>query len=181
MTQPAILTEIPGLASLLAEADHVDVKTVEGGCSLSAFIAGMFSYYPDWMKNLYRIRWGFVRLLGMKQQGIPAEVHMQPEDVPMTPGQKATFFTVTMAEVERYWVAEASESHLTAYLGVVSEPLTEGNRFYVMTIVRYHGWTGPVYFNVIRPFHHIVVQKMAQAGVAQTPARRIITEGMTRS
>ncbi len=167
MKKSSILTDKPGLAALLAEADHVDVKTVAGSCTLAEFIAGMFSYYPGWLKNLYRIRWGLVRLLGMKQDGIPQAVRMQPEDVPMTPGEKATFFTVIMAEAERYWVAAASESHLTAYLGVVAEPCANGNRFYVVTMVRYHRWTGPVYFNVIRPFHHIVVQKMAEAGVKQ--------------
>ncbi|NQY75258.1 MAG: DUF2867 domain-containing protein [Candidatus Margulisbacteria bacterium] len=26
-------------------------------------------------------------------------------------------------------------------------------------------WTGPIYFNLIRPIHHLVVTKMAKAGV----------------
>ncbi len=167
MNKEALAAYVPALATVLDDADHVDIKVVEGAVSLPVFVAGMFSYYPGWLKNLYRIRWGFVRLLGMTQDGIPQMVRMQPEDVPMTPGEKAAFFTVTMAEAERYWVAAASESHLTAYLGVVVEPLVEGNRFYVVTIAQYHRWTGPVYFNVIRPFHHIVVRKMAEAGVTQ--------------
>jgi len=168
MKPPPIVAEIPELAALLSTANHVDVKTVDGMCSLPEFLAGMFSYYPGWLQNLYRIRWGFVRLLGMKQEGIPQPMQMQPEDVSMTPGGKMAFFTVTLAEANRYWVAEASESHLTAYLAVIREPLVVGNRFYVLTIVHYHRWTGPVYFNVIRPFHHIVVQKMAEAGAKRT-------------
>lgn len=170
MKQPDLLTAVPGLTDLLTDANHVDVKSVTGDCSLREFIAGMFSYYPGWIKNLYRIRWGFVRLLGMKQEGIPQGSHMRmkPENVPMEPGAKATFFTVEMAEDGRFWVASAAESHLTAYIGVVAEPLAQGNRFHVLTIVQYHKWTGPVYFNVIRPFHHIVVSKMANASV--TPA-----------
>ncbi|MEV4094105.1 DUF2867 domain-containing protein [Streptosporangium saharense] len=32
---------------------------------------------------------------------------------------------------------------------------------YVAVVVHYHRWTGPVYFTVIRPFHHLV----ARAGV----------------
>jgi len=35
----------------------------------------------------------------------------------------------------------------------------------VVTVVRYHAWNGPVYFNMIRPFHHLVVGRMAAAGV----------------
>lgn len=63
-------------------------------------------------------------------------------------------------------VAEVIDDHLTAHLGVASEPLAGGmTRFHVLTIVHYHNWAGPVYFNVIRPFHHLVVGGMAQAGV----------------
>ena len=39
------------------------------------------------------------------------------------------------------------------------------NRFYIMTVVHYKHWTGPVYFNMIRPFHHLVVRRMALAGL----------------
>ena len=35
----------------------------------------------------------------------------------MNAGEAAAFFTIALAEEERYWFAEASESHLTARLG----------------------------------------------------------------
>ncbi len=170
MKESELFRDVPNLARLMQDADHIDVKAVEGDCSMREFIAGMFSYYPNWIKNLYRVRWGFVRLLGMKQEGIPQSSHMRmrPEDVSLTPGEKVTFFTVEMAEDGRFWVAGASESHLDAYLGVVVESLTKGNRFYVITIVHYNNWAGPIYFNVIRPFHHLVVSKMAKAGITNS-------------
>ncbi|MCP4674680.1 MAG: DUF2867 domain-containing protein [Deltaproteobacteria bacterium] len=31
--------------------------------------------------------------------------------------------------------------------------------------VKYHHWTGPVYFNVIRSFHHFVVWAMVRTAV----------------
>ena len=56
--------------------------------------------------------------------------------------------------------------HLKAYFGIAAEPLADTkNRFYVVTTVYYRHWTGPVYFNLIRPFHHLVVSQMAQAGL----------------
>ncbi len=163
------LQAIPELASLLQEADHVDIKVVTGETTLREFIAGMFNYYPRWMKGLYRIRWGFVRLLGMKQEGIPQQIRMHPEDVPMGIGEQASFFKVACATEEQYWVAGTAEAHLSAYLGVVVESGVSTNRFHLLTIVHYHNWTGRIYFNVIRPFHHLVVRKMAQAGVAAVP------------
>jgi hypothetical protein len=47
----------------------------------------------------------------------------------------------------------------------VAEPVANGLiRYYIVTIVHYLHWTGPVYFNLIRPFHHLVVARMARAG-----------------
>jgi hypothetical protein len=164
-----IIQAVPELQPFLADADHIDVKVVEGNVTLREFLAGMFSYYPGWLKFLYRVRWGFVRLLGMKQEGIPRMVQLRPEDVSMMPGEKAAFFTIEAASEDAFWLAGAIESHLTAYLGVVREDVGDklGNGrslFHVITVVHYHKWTGPVYFNVIRPFHHLVVAQMAQFG-----------------
>ncbi|MBG0814446.1 DUF2867 domain-containing protein [Planomonospora sp. ID82291] len=154
--------EWPELRALTEDADHVDVKTVEGEVALREFLAGFISYEPGWIRLLYRVRAGFVRLLGMRQDEQPSTAGTRPEDIPFTPGEKLAFFTVAEAEEERYFVAGATESHLTAWVAVVAEP----GRFHVVTVVKYHRWTGPVYFNVIRPFHHLVVAGMARAGVA---------------
>lgn len=158
--------QLPELKMYLQDADHTDIKTFEGEVTLREFIAGALSYSPGWMKFLYGVRGVFVRLLGMKQQGIPQNSRMKPEDVSFTPGEMATFFKVYAAQEDYYWVAGAAESHLTAYLSVVVEPITETrNRFYLVTIVHYNRWTGPVYFNVIRPFHHLVVNRMGNAAL----------------
>ncbi|WP_449062030.1 DUF2867 domain-containing protein [Planomonospora algeriensis] len=154
--------EWPELRALTRDADHVDVKTVEGDVTLREFLAGLISYEPGWMRFLYRVRAGFVRLLGMRQGELPSAAGVRPEDVPFTSGEKLAFFTVTEAEEGRYFVAGTTESHLSAWIAVVAEP----GRFHVVTVVKYHRWTGPVYFNVIRPFHHLVVAGMARAGVA---------------
>lgn len=158
---------IPTLMEIASRCDHIDVKTFHGQGRMDAFIAGFISYYPAWIKALYGVRWGFVRLLGMKQTGIPDEkLTMQPQDVPMKRGQPATFFTVVEAEVERYWLVSASDKHLSAFLCILNEQGESDSRiFTVITLVEYRHWTGPVYFNVIRPFHHLVVNEMGKAGV----------------
>jgi hypothetical protein len=47
---------------------------------------------------------------------------------------------------------------------VAREWLGDGvNRFHVATVVNYCHWTGPVYFSVVRPFHHLVVRQMMRA------------------
>jgi hypothetical protein len=164
-----IFDNYPEVAKLLKGADHVDVKVVEGGVSLRQFIASMLSYYPGWIVFLYYVRAVFVRLLGMRQPRTPDELPvLKPEDVSMTPGEHATFFIVRQTREEEYWIAETPEDrHLQAYFGIIVEPVEDNvNRFHVVTIVHYKHWTGPVYFNIIRPFHHLVVGSMARAAVS---------------
>ncbi len=157
------------ITALLKGADHADVKIVEGDVTMRQFIASMLSYYPWWIVCLYYVRAALVRLLGMRQPARPDELpQLKPEDISMTPGDHATFFIVRLARQEEYWVAETPEDkHLQAYFGIIVEPVKDNlNRFHIVTIVHYKHWTGPVYFNTIRPFHHLVVRRMARAGVS---------------
>lgn len=150
----------PMLAPVLAGADHIDVHATRSGAGLRQFIAGMMSYQPHWVSFLYGVRKLFVALLGMRQEGIPSAPRWSPEDVPMHPGETASFFTVRASEEERYWLVDIEERHLRAALCVVrSEQL-----YSLVTIVHYRHWTGRIYFNVIRPFHHLVVDGMLRAG-----------------
>jgi hypothetical protein len=94
---------------------------------------------------------------------------LHPEDVSFSPGDQVSFFTVRSGREEIFWVSETPDDrHLKAYFGVVKEPLDDSvSRFHVITSVYYKHWTGPVYFNLIRPFHHLVVARMARHGLSQ--------------
>ena len=156
------------LQQFFEESDFTDVKVVEGAVTLRAFIASMLSYYPWWIILLYRIRTLVVFILGLVKHEAPEELpNLSPEEVSFMPGERVTFFIVRKAKEDVYWFSETPEDkHLSAYFGIVVEPLNNDlNRFYVVTTLRYRHWTGPVYFNLIKPFHHLVVSQMARAGV----------------
>ena len=160
----------PAMRDLLKDTDHVDVKTFESDQDMRTFLAGLFSYMPAWLKGLFGVRAMFVRVLGMKQEGSIKAVQYQPQDISMTPGDKTAFFQVEMAEEDNYWVSSARESHLDAYLAVVVERLDDArNRFHFVTIVKYNNRIGPIYFNVIRPFHHLVVFAMGNSAKQYQP------------
>jgi hypothetical protein len=145
----------------------VDVKIIVSDSTLREFVAGMMNYFPAWIKALYGVRAVFVRFLGMKQEHMKMP-KFTPENVPMEAGKPAAFFTVQLAQENHHWIVDAADKHLTATLGVVVEPQPDKtNKFYVLTIVHYHNWAGPVYFNVIRPFHHLVVSSMMRAGASK--------------
>jgi hypothetical protein len=158
------------LGKYFEKADFTDVKVYEGKVNLRKFIASMLSYYPWWIVQLYRIRKLLVGALGLVKHEEPEKLpNLQPEDVSFTPGENVTFFIVRCAEADRYWVSETpDDKHLQAYFGIVKEPVSNSiNRFYVITTVFYKHWTGPIYFNLIRPFHHLVVSRMARYGLTQ--------------
>lgn len=156
------------LGEFFQDVDYTDIKTIEGGVDLRRFIASMLSYYPWWIVFLYRVRELLVRILGLVKHEKPDVLpSLKPEDISFNPGEEATFFIVRKAKEGIYWVAETPEDkHLKAFFGVVAEPTgNHSSRFHVFTSVRYIHWTGIVYFNLIRPFHHMVVSSMMRNGV----------------
>jgi len=165
----AYIRSMPELVPFLVGANHIDVKTVTGSVDLRLFMSGMMSYQASWVTFLYGVRAVFVRFLGMHQESIPRFPRLQPEDIPMQVGRSLAFFKVRMAKEECYWIGEVEDTHLNGVLAVIVEPLQgEQKRFHVLTVVHYQNWAGPVYFNVIRPFHHLVVGSMARAGICPT-------------
>ena len=156
------------LKTYLQNADYTDIKTIEGEVDLRHFITAMLSYYPWWIVFLYHVREFLVRLLGLVKHEKPAILpSIRPEDLAFDPGENASFFVVRAAKEDMYWVAETPEDkHLRAYFGVITEKLNPRfTRFHVFTSVKYIHWTGPVYFNLIRPFHHLVVACMMRNGI----------------
>ena len=155
----------PELNPMLTGADHVDVKITKANMTLREFVSGALGWQPGWMRMLFRARVVFARLLRLREPEMPTDPRLRPEEIPFSPGGKVWFFNVVGAAEDRYIVFEATDTHLTGYLAVVAEPLAHGRtRFHNITIVKYHRWTGPLYFNVIRPFHHLVVRSMVNAG-----------------
>ncbi len=151
--------------------DHMDIKTIEGDADLRHFVSAMLSYYPWWILALFRIREFVVKLLGLVKHEKPEILpRITPESLAFEPGQNASFFIVRKALENTYWIAETPpDKHLTAIFGVVAEKLSHKlTKFHVFTTVNYVHWTGPVYFNLIRPFHHLVVSRMMKAGITRS-------------
>lgn len=157
MTFPASLTES------LMEADHMDALSVESDTELHPFISRMLAYHPWWLDALYRVRVGFLRVLGHRT-GLPPQASEPQQPLPTQSGEKAAFFTVQNAG-PHHWMAGASENHLSATLAVLQTPGKHRRYQYrVVTVVKYHNLTGRIYFAVIQPFHFFVVRAMMHSG-----------------
>jgi len=179
MTTDDLPTDIPALTAVLDGADHVDVKTVEQagdngtGPSLREFVAGSLGYRPGWLVALFAARAVVALLLRLRHPTPTGSSRpLRPADIDFTPGARVGFFTVAAGEEDRFLLLQAADTHLTGYLALVLDrPDADHQRYRAITVVRYHRFTGPLYFNVIRPFHHLVVAGMVRAS-AQVPRSR---------
>lgn len=156
---------VPELRPLLEGADHVDVKATVSTASLPELVAGSVGWQPMWLRALFGTRDFLVRVLGVSRVVGPRQVALEPEDVSFTPGDPLSFFTVVDGDKERFLLLETGDGNFSAWLAfVAAEPVGDGRRYQAITIVKYHRRTGAVYFNLIRPFHHLVVRQMLEAG-----------------
>ncbi len=75
-------------------------------------------------------------------------------------------YVLKFSELEKYF-EKADFTDVKVFEGetTLRKFIASINRFYVITTVFYKHWTGPVYFNYIRPFHHLVVSQMAKYGL----------------
>ena len=163
------LCRIDAIRSLMAQADYRRVTTIASADRLEPFLTRLFAYRPKLIRLLYRLRAPLVRLLGFRQAPLPGMDEWIPEEFPMLPCGNVWFFTVRHVEKERCWIAGCPrDRHLDADLAVVAQPLSDRcRRFHILTVVRYKHWTGPLYFNLIRLFNRLLVNRMAQAAAGR--------------
>lgn len=160
---------IPCMAKLLPGSDHTDVKIVEGTVDLELFIKRMLTYRPTWLRWFYNVRGVIAKMLGLAHEELKHRGFA--DDIDLTPGGEATFFTSVEYAEGNYWLGIVQDRHLDAWVGILREPLEDSEdgtaRFHVLTVVKHLHWTGPIYFSLIKPFHHLIVKRMALAGVRE--------------
>lgn len=158
--------QLPWLGNYMDGADHIDVKTGSGSLTLREFVAGVLSYQPAWMRWLWSVRVKLLKALGQGKTDIPEPMRFTAETLPVNPGERAEFFQVQESDGETFWIAVGEEQHLGAAIAVMAVPQSDKpgrKEFQLMTVVRYRNWAGPIYFNIIRLFHHLVVTASMKA------------------
>lgn len=156
-------TTLHELDDLVPVVDEIDVKTAHGDLTLPEFVAGALSYSPLWVKGLFAVRMAVAAVLRLETTGVPDSRRLRPETVSFTPGEKNAFFTVKRGEEDRFLLLEVTDNHLIGYLAFITDnerPAT----FKVVTLVKFLRPAGRFYYNLIRPFHHVIMLGMCRAG-----------------
>ncbi|NDV21861.1 DUF2867 domain-containing protein [Desulfovibrio sp. JC022] len=158
----SILNSIPQIHKLSVDADHIYSKDFVSHRAMDDFLIRLMSYKPGWLTFLYKVRGVLAKIMGLKHDEF-MDHGLEVSDYDFNRGGQVDFFSSVDFEAETFWIGEAEDKHLIGYIGVVSEPAENSSHHYhVFTIVRYKHWTGPVYFNLIRPFSHLVVYFMGK-------------------
>ena len=162
-------TDLPELDDLLPIVDVIDVKTARGAVSLREFTAGALGYGPLWIKALFGVRILLAWALRL-ETAVPDSFRLRPETVSFTPGDPASFFTVVRGEEDHYLLLKVSDNHLVAWLAIITDN-GQPAEFKVVTLVKYLRPVGRFYYNLIRPFHHLVLLSMCRAGETSFASR----------
>lgn len=157
---------IPAFREHMTGADHVDSHDIDGNVPFRKHLAAALNWMPGWLRFLYRVRSVLARIMRLDHADVVGNERFDADTFPMQPGQKVGPFEVVSAQEENHWMAMAEDRHLAGYICMAVEELGEDcKRYHCTTIVRYRNWLGPVYFNMIRPFHHLIVLGMLRDSV----------------
>ncbi|NEA34432.1 DUF2867 domain-containing protein [Streptomyces sp. SID13031] len=161
-------TDLPELTDLLPTADVIDVKTATGPVTLREFAAGALSQDSTAGRFLFALRVPVAKLLRLQMAGMPPRTRLTPEDVSFTPGDHLSFFTVDRGEDEHYLLLKVTDNHLRGYLAIIVDDSGPVRAFKVVTLVFYLRPAGRFYYNLIRPFHHLVIHAMCRSALRTT-------------
>ena len=156
-------TTLHELDDLIPVMDEIDVKTASGDVTLREFVAGALSHSPLWVKGLFAIRIAVATVLRLETATVPDSRKLRPETVSFTPGEKDAFFTVMRGEEDHYLLLKISDNHLIGYLAFITDNERPA-KFQVVTLVQFLRPAGRFYYNLIRPFHHLVMLSLCRAG-----------------
>lgn len=158
-----ILNYLPANHTDVYECTITDYKNITPDDIQVAF----WTVQPGWLKTLFTIRNGIVRFFGLKTDKSDSSEFERC----IRAGSNYTFTSIP-AKSANETVMCLQDKHLTAYLSVYIKNIGENKRtVYITTLVHFHYWLGYAYFNIIRPFHHIVVKKMMKQTLTRLTAK----------
>ena len=125
---------------------------IPGKVSPNQVMAAFWTTSPAWLKFLFRLRDLLVRPFGLKTE---TDSNREALKEALENGEGYGMMTV-VAKTADEMVVSLDDKHLKAWFSVC----IENPSIYLSTLVQYHNKLGVVYFNLIRPFHILVVKNL---------------------
>lgn len=115
-------------------------------------MAAFWTTRPAWLNFLFWLRDLLVRPFGLKTGEDGSREKLEEA---LKNGESYGFMSVVEQTPDETVVA-LDDKHLVAYMSIY----IEGREIFASTVVKYHNKLGVVYFNLIRPFHTLVVKNI---------------------
>lgn len=145
--------------------DYIDSFSValplRENLSVDYLSAKVFLSTPAWFAALIALRNLLVSAFGLKTGfgGAPSE---PARDVRFELGARDCYFTLIDRTDDELVMGEG-DRHLDFRVSTKKKYSPEGvTVFELTTVVWYNNWLGPIYFNVVKPFHRLLIRRMAQ-------------------
>ena len=136
---------------------------IPGKVSPNQVMAAFWTTSPAWLKFLFRLRDLLVRPFGLKTGEGPSREKLEEA---LNNGESCGFMSVAERTADETIVA-LDDKHLVAYMSIY----IEGGEVFASTVVKYHNKLGVVYFNLIRPFHILVVKNLFKQMMTRSYSR----------
>ncbi len=150
----------PWIETVSQGADYRDWKSVYGRVPLDFFVANVLKYWPVWFQSFrvpqVIIASVFSMRLGPRGRSVA---------VPMTQGDHVAPFKVVSAQSDSHWIGKAEDKNLVAHVVILASKQDMRTRFDVGTFITFRRLFGRLYFQMVRPFHHLVLSTAMAAAV----------------
>ena len=150
--------------------DYVDSFAValplRENLSVDYLSARVFLLTPRWFVSLMVLRNLLVSAFGLKTGlgGAPLE---PAREVRFELGARDCYFTLIDRTDEELVMGEG-DKHLDFRVSTKKKYSPEGvTVFELTTVVWYNNWLGPIYFNVVKPFHRLLIRRMVERAAAR--------------
>ncbi|WP_418409652.1 DUF2867 domain-containing protein [Alistipes sp.] len=120
--------------------------------SPNELMAAFWTTMPAWLNVLFKIRDLLVRPFGLKTGTADNREELQEA---LLKGKDYGLMSAVAHSADES-VISLDDKHLKAYFSIY----IEGRDVYITTLVQFHNKLGVAYFNLIRPFHKIVVKNI---------------------
>jgi hypothetical protein len=132
--------------------DSFNIMPKKKGVNLEQVVKAFFLTTPSWIIKLLELRHFLVRSIGLKTCSYKDTKYK----FPLIEGDSIGLFKVFEIHEKEILLGE-DDSHLDFRVSIKIEP---NQSVEVKTIVQFNSLFGKVYFNLIKPFHIIIVRSM---------------------
>jgi len=128
------------------------IKTKKDSLSIEEVTSAFFLSGPKWIDVLFKLRNLIVAPLGLKVSNENRIII----NYPLVIGEKIGFFEIFEINKTKV-ILGADDGHLDFR---VSIEVIDGNKVSTDTLVKYNNRFGKIYFQIIKPFHKVIVASM---------------------